>query len=107
MENIFYSLLQLTLHLLLKMLAKTILVIFLFNKLICGENIFFKKLNRLLDYCDKNQKQVDDGTLLGISFAKGILSSRNVNNLELRSLFNKCEHLGKTSTSASNEISEY
>lgn len=39
------------------------------------ENIFFDKLEKLLNYCEKNQNELDTGTLLGISIAKKILLS--------------------------------
>lgn len=92
-------------HRVWKMLAKAILALFLLVHLISGENIFFTKLNRLLDFCEKHEGQVDDGTLLGISFAKGILSSVE-SNLEVKKLLRRCEQLERTSTSASNEIGE-
>lgn len=87
------------------MLAKTFLALFLLVNSISGENIFFDKLNRLLDYCAEHENQVDDGTLLGISFAKGILTSHEA-NLEVKKLLRKCEQLERTTSSSSNDIGE-
>ncbi|KAL7014106.1 hypothetical protein ACKWTF_015747 [Chironomus riparius] len=36
-----------------------------------SENIFFRNLNKLLDYCVVNPDKVDEGTILGILIAKG------------------------------------
>jgi hypothetical protein len=53
-----------------------IFIIFLFLiTFVRLENIFFDKLEKLLNYCEKNQNELDTGTLLGISIAKKILLS--------------------------------
>lgn len=70
------------------MKLKTFLVVcVLLNLSFCG-NIFYEKLNQLLDYCLTNRETVDAGTLLGIAFAKGqLLGPSN------ERLIKKCEKL--------------
>lgn len=36
-----------------------------------SENVFLRKLDKLLDYCVYNPQEVDEGTILGILIAKG------------------------------------
>lgn len=60
-----------------------ILIIFLFFvSFVKLENIFYDKLEKLLNYCENNEDKIDAGTYLGISIARKILSSeRNAENL--------------------------
>lgn len=75
------------------MRVKNFLVIFALLNLTLCENIFYKKLNKLFDYCLKNLETVDSGTLMGLSFAKGQLMILNGNSPELTGLIKKCEKL--------------
>lgn len=80
-------------------------------QLIYCENIFYEKLNNLLDYALVHDA-VDSGVVLGIYFAKGQLLS-DVAKPEVLRLFSKCEKLEKKMwkeedfASADNEIGEY
>lgn len=57
-----------------------------------GDNIFYGKLNKLLDHCLVNREAVDSGVLLGIAFAKSqLLSDKGSFRTEV--LLEKCETL--------------
>lgn len=87
------------------MKLKTFFVVFAFlNLSFCG-NIFYEKLNKLLDYCLKYQDTVNAGTLLGIFFAKGqILSVKD--EPENAILINKCEKLQNYKEIAESNLNE-
>lgn len=70
-----------------------------------GENVFFRNLEKLFDYCLAHRDEVDSGTLLGVSFAKGILSSgRQVEGTE--KLIGKIETLLDLEMETENLFSE-
>lgn len=58
-----------------------------------AENLFFDKLNKLLNHCAKNIESVTDGTLVGINWAKGHLMSVENKSPEILQLVEKCNQL--------------
>lgn len=59
-----------------------------------GENIFYRRLDKLLDHCLVSEEGADAGILLGIAFARNqLLSDKESFRTEI--LLEKCEKLGK------------
>ena len=56
------------------------------------ENIFYKKLDKLLSFCLANQESLDYGTFFGISIAKQELLSEKSNKF-VEKILEKCEFL--------------
>ena len=72
------------------------LVIFMVFKLNFGyQNVFYERLNKLLDYCLSHPESVDHGTILGVIFAKHELQWTLEKTQELDEFLLKCETLEK------------
>lgn len=75
-------------------MSKIFVILLVSLNLSLAENIFFQRLDNLLNYCLHNPQTFDSGNLLGISFAKGQLlslkKSRKIENLILK--MNKLEN---------------
>lgn len=69
----------------------SLILFFLIFISVYSENIFYEKLDKLLNYCSDNVWELDNGNLLGISIAKKILSKTKSRSTE--NLFKKCSML--------------
>lgn len=58
-----------------------------------SKNIFYEKLDELLNYCIRHLNELDAGNLLGVAIARNILSKTDSSNRMARELFKKCSEL--------------
>lgn len=59
-----------------------------------SENVFYEKLDKLLNYCIEHEDDLDNGNLLGISIAKKILIKTDIRrNRMTEKLFKKIGEL--------------
>jgi hypothetical protein len=68
-----------------------------------GSEILTEKLNKLLDFCISNPDRVDDGTVLGVVMAKGMLKDDN----RWRILTEKCEIIEKINKKSERKFSDF